>query len=76
MTNGALLLVADFQQCFELRLLGVGQRDQRRRVENERHSPKPRISSFSGIEINDARDAATALEPLARSAAATPARAR
>ena len=36
-------------QHLELRLLGVRQRDQRRRVENERHSPKPRISSSSGI---------------------------
>src|SRR4051794_18069259 len=43
------LLLADFQQRLELGLLGVRQCDQRRRVENERHSPKPRSSSSSGI---------------------------
>jgi len=45
----AVLLLANLQQRLELGLLGIRQRDQRRRVENQRHSPKPRINSSSGI---------------------------
>lgn len=45
----ALLLVMDPQQYLEPRLLGVGQRHKRRRVEDERNSPKSRINSSSGI---------------------------
>ena len=45
----ALLLPADSQQRFEARLPRVRRRDEGRRVEDERHSPKPRISSSSGI---------------------------
>lgn len=47
--QSALLLVANSQQLFELRLPGVGQCDQRSRIEDKRQAPKPRISSSSGI---------------------------
>ena len=39
----------DLEQRVPLWLLGLGKRDKRCRVEDQRQSPKPRISSSSGI---------------------------